>query len=75
MIPSSPQARSCHAMPSTAGSPARRAALAGVLEILTADQIAEVRTKLAGHTILPIVELRLVLGLGKIEPTTLVFST
>ena len=62
-------------MPSTAGSPARRAALAGVLEILTADQIAEVRTKLAGHTILPIVELRLVLGLGKIEPTTLVFST
>ena len=37
------------------------------LEILTADQIAEVRTKLAGHTLLPIVELALATGMRRGE--------
>ena len=32
------------------------------IEILTTDQIAEVRAKLAGHTLLPIVELALATG-------------
>ena len=37
------------------------------IEILTADQIAEVRTKLAGHTLLPIVELALATGMRRGE--------
>ena len=37
------------------------------LEILTADQIAEVRTKLAGHTLAPIVELALATGVRRGE--------
>src|SRR6185436_12969041 len=37
------------------------------LEILTAEQIAEVRTKLAGHTLLPIVELALATGMRRGE--------
>jgi integrase len=37
------------------------------LEILTANQIAEVRTKLAGHTLLPIVELALATGMRRGE--------
>ena len=37
------------------------------LEILTADQISEVRTKLAGHTLLPIVELALATGMRRGE--------
>ena len=37
------------------------------LEILTADQITEVRAKLAGHTLLPIVELALATGMRRGE--------
>ncbi len=37
------------------------------LGILTADQIAEVRAKLAGHTLLPIVELALATGMRRGE--------
>ena len=37
------------------------------LEILTTDQIAEVRTKLAGHALLPIVELALSTGMRRGE--------
>jgi integrase len=44
------------------------------LEILTADQIAEVRTKLAGHTLLPIVELALATGMRRGELLALQWS-
>ena len=37
------------------------------IEILTAEQIAEVRAKLAGHTLLPIVELALATGMRRGE--------